>query len=185
MNTKYAWPASRHRERKEKLDVHPTSKRKNTEMDFPEPEATVACFFNSLFGHTRNWPRAYACMTRKAREKFDSERGLPSFADYWEDKLSFLEELVKQRHTELPYKHRTCFSLDHIQQEDISADRAVVSVELVENHLAPERLKVVQRKELSKHGQNWLLTSGELEGNMDEIILVMSARSRRLGLRNR
>jgi hypothetical protein len=158
--------------------VNLSSRQKETEACFSEPEAAVACFFNSLFGHVRNWPRAYSCLAPAARGKFDSERGLLSFADYWEDKLSFLEEIVKKRHAEYPYSHRSCFSLDRVRPEEVSAGRAVIAIELVENHVAPERLLVLQTKELSRHGRGWLLNSGELDGNLNEIIVPRNPRRR-------
>ena len=147
---------------------------------FLEPEEALACFFNSLFGHTRNWPRAYSCLAPDARERFVAERGILTFADYWDDKLSFLEELVKARHGEYAYTHRTCFSLDSIRQERLSADAAVFAVELVEKHVARDRLMIVQRKKLSRHGQGWLLANGELEGSLDDIIKVKSPGARPL-----
>ncbi len=155
-----------------------SSKQKEIEACFAEPEAAVTCFFNSLLGHVRNWPRAYSCLAPAARSTFDSERGLLSFADYWEDKLSFLEEIVKKRHAEYPYRHRSCFSLDRVRREEVSAARAVIAVELVENHVAPERLLVLQTKELSRHGRGWLLDSGELDGNLNEIIVPRYPRGR-------
>ncbi len=155
-------------------------KKEADKFDFAEPEATVACFFNSVFGHTRNWPRAYSCLAPSARERFGPERGLQSFADYWDDKLSFLEELVKSRHKEFPYKHRTCFTPDRIEREELSGGRAIVSVALVENHVARERLMIAQTKELRRHGRQWLLSSGELEGDLDDIISVKDPRARRV-----
>lgn len=154
------------------------SRQKAIEMRFSEPEATVRCFYNSLLGHIRHWPRAYSCLAPAARRRFDPERGLLSFADYWEDKLSFLQEIVKRRHREYPYSHRSCFSLDGIRREEVSAGRAVISIELVENHLAPKRLLVLQTKELSKHERGWLLNSGELDGNLNEIIVTRNLRRR-------
>ncbi|UCD56565.1 MAG: hypothetical protein JSV16_12110 [Candidatus Hydrogenedentota bacterium] len=159
--------------------MRPSLRPIGTETQFAEPETTITCFFNSIFGHVRNWPRAYSCLGPDARGTFDSMHGLPSFADYWEDKLSFLEELVKKRHMEFPYRHRSCFSLDNISREESSADRALIEVELVENHIARERLVILQTKELTKQGQNWLLTNGELEGNLDSVIVVRSLRPRR------
>lgn len=160
------------------------SRQKEVWTHFPDPEATVQCFFNSLLGHLRHWPRAYRCLAPAARERFDSERGLLSFADYWEDKLSFLEEIVRKRHAEYPYNHRSCFSLDHIRRESVSVGRAVIAVELVENHVAPERLLVLQRKELSKHGRDWLLESGELDGNLNDIIVPRYPRRRSVSPRS-
>lgn len=137
-----------------------------------KPGNTVACFFNSVFGHTRNWPRAYSCLAPSARERFGPGPGLQSFADYWDDKLSFLEELVRARHREYPYTHRSCFSLDRIEKKQLAGDRAVFRVELVENHVARDRLMLVQTKELLTHDGRWLLASGELEGNLDDIIIM-------------
>jgi len=136
------------------------------------PEDTAMCFFNSLFGHTRNWPRAYACLGPHALYKFDSMRGLQSFADYWEEKLSFLEDLVKNRHSQLPYTHRSCFSVDRLRIEERTADQTIIEVELAEIHLSKERVTIVQTKELNRNGQAWLLRNGKLEGNLDKIIVV-------------
>jgi hypothetical protein len=107
-----------------------------------------------------------------ARAEFERRGGLLAFADYWEDKLSFLEELVKRRHREYPYRHRSCFSMDNVAYESIIGDQAVVTLELLENHLARERLVVLQRKSLVKQDQDWLLRNGELEGNLDKVIVV-------------
>lgn len=148
----------------------PPMERAKTEETLSSPEATVARFYNALFGHTRNWPRAFSCLAPGGCAKFDSTRGLMSFADYWDDTLSFLEEFVEKRHSEFSYTHRTCFSLDTIHIKELSGDSALVSVEILENHLAPERLAIVQTKKLIKHGQRWLLENGELEGNLDTII---------------
>ncbi len=142
------------------------------EACFSEPEAAISCFYNSLFGHIRNWPQAYSCLWRREREKFESHGGITAFADYWEDRLAFLEELVRKRHLEYPYRHRSCFSMDNVHYEGVGADRAIVTLELLENHLSRERLVVLQRKELIKEGGNWLLKNGELEGKLDDIIVV-------------
>lgn len=149
------------------------------EKDFSSPEATTACFFNSILGHTRNWPRAFSCLAPEGRNHFDSRRGLMSFADYWEDLLCFLEEFVKKHHRELPYTHRTCFSLNTIQLMSRSDSDAVVSVGILENHLASERMSILQLKQLAKHGQDWLLINGKLEGDLDDIIGIRSARNRK------
>lgn len=149
-----------------------------TDTLFSEPGAAVACYFNSIFGRARNWPRAYNCLSPAARNEFGSEHGLRAFADYWEDKLSFLEEIVKIRHGEFPYTHRTCFTLDRVERRELAGDRAVFAVELVENHVAAERLKIAQTKIEEKHGETWLLANGKLEGNLDDIITVNSRRAR-------
>jgi len=143
-----------------------------------DPEAAVRCFYDSIFGHVRNWPRAFSCLSAGARHKFGVERGLLSFADYWDDKLSFLEDLVKKRHAEYPYAHRVCFSLSHVCCEEISPEHAAVSLELAENHLSHERMFVMQKKYLSRQGQVWLMESGELDDKLDEIIVVRSWRRR-------
>lgn len=145
---------------------------------FEGPSLTLNRFFDSIFGHTRNWPRAYACLSPAARQEFESGRGLRSFADYWEDKLSFLEELVRDRHKEFPYTHRTCFSLDHIEPLDTTAGLCVFSVRLIENHVAPETMMLVQTKTLEWHQGEWLVTNGKLEGNFDDILMVKSRRMR-------
>lgn len=145
---------------------------KVVETNFAEPEACVSCFYNSIFGHLRNWKLAYACLASEERGRFEARGGIAAFADYWEDKLSFLEDLVKKRHQEYPYRHRSCFSMDNVCYGPVSGDRATVSLELLENHLARERLVVAQRKELVKEGNDWLLKCGELEGNLDEVITV-------------
>ena len=154
--------------------------KQETQSVFSGPEEVLTCFFNSLFGHTRNWPRAYSCLAPDARERFGAERGILTFADYWDDKLSFLEELVKARHGEYAYTHRTCFSLDSIRRERLSAEAAFFAVELVENHVARDRLMIIQRKKLSRHGKGWLLANGELEGSLDDIIKVKSPGARPL-----
>ncbi|RJP24235.1 MAG: hypothetical protein C4520_04330 [Candidatus Abyssobacteria bacterium SURF_5] len=148
------------------------SDEKIPETRFAEPEATVCCFYNSIFGHLRNWPQAFSCLTRAERERFEARGGIFAFADYWEDKLSFLEDLVKKRHREYPYRHRSCFSMDNVCYESLSGDHAVVLLELLENHLSRERLVVVQRKALFREGADWLLTNGELEGKLNEVITV-------------
>ena len=158
--------------------MSPLPKQEDTRPQLANPEATVTRFFNSIFGHTRNWPRAYSCLDREARQRFDSDEGLRCFADYWEDKLSFLEELVRKRHAQYPYSHRSCFSLDRIRCRELSEDRAVAELELTENHVAKERILIYQTKRLSRQGQNWLLASGELEGNLNEIIVVSDVRRR-------
>ena len=158
--------------------MRPLSGKKDTRERSADPEATVSRFFNSMFGHIRNWPRAYSCLDPKARRRFDSGGGIPAFADYWEDKLSFLQELVRKRHAQYPYSHRSCFSLDRIRCKELSEGRAVIALELVEIHVAHERMVIHQTKELSKKGRNWLLASGELEGNLDEIIVVSDLRRR-------
>jgi len=145
---------------------------------FDEPASVLNRFFNSIFGHTRNWPRAYACLSHAARERFELEKGLRSFADYWEDKLSFLEELVRERHEEFPYTHRTCFSLDQIEPLDIAGGCCVFRVRLIENHVAPETMMLVQSKALEQHGGKWLVANGELEGAFDDILIVKSRRMR-------
>jgi len=159
--------------------MHQSSKTTAANSDCGNPGAVVTRFFNSLLGHTRNWPRAYSCLAPSAREKFGPERGLQAFADYWDDKLSLLEELVKAHHDEYPYTHRACFSLDSIEQSQLAGKRAVFSVELVENHVAKDRLMILQTKELAYHEGGWLLTNGELEGNLDDIITVRDPRARR------
>ena len=148
------------------------------EADFHDAESALSSFFNSIFGHTRNWPRAYACLSPAAGERFELDRGLRSFADYWEDKLSFLEELVQDRHKEFPYTHRTCFSLDQIEPLDIAARRCVFSVRLIENHVAPETMMLVQTKTVEMHEGKWLVANGEIEGTLDDIIIVKSRRIR-------
>ena len=145
-----------------------------------EPEFAVSRFYNSIFGHTRNWPRAYRCLAPSALERFGPERGLQSFADYWDNKLSFLEEIVKPRHEEYPYTHRTCFSLDRVEEKWLGSDSAVFSVELIENHVARDRLTIVQTKQLVRHAGQWLLTSGELEGSLDDIIHVKGPQTGRV-----
>jgi hypothetical protein len=142
------------------------------ETDFAEPEACVSRFYNSIFGHTRNWQTAYSCLASEERERFEARGGIAAFADYWEDKLSFLEELVKKRHQEYPYRHRSCFSMDNVCYGYVSGDRAMLSLELLESHLSRERLIVAQSKELIREGNDWLLKNGELEGNLDEVITV-------------
>jgi hypothetical protein len=148
------------------------------DSDFHAAESVLNRFFNSIFGHTRNWPRAYACLSSAARERFESQTGLRSFADYWEDKLSFLEELVRDRHKEFPYTHRTCFSLDQIESLDMAGGRCVFSVRLIENHVAPETMMLTQKKALEKHEGEWLMANGELEGAFDDIITVKHRRKR-------
>lgn len=143
-----------------------------------DPEAAVRCFYDSIFSHTRNWPRAYSCLSAEARRKFGIERGLLSFADYWDDKLSLLEELVKKRHAQYPYSHRVCFTLQRVRCEEIYAQHATVSLELAENHLSHERMFILQTKHLSKCGELWVIDSGELEGSLDEIIEVRGRRRR-------
>ncbi len=150
----------------------PSVERARIEETFSSPEATVVCFYNALFGHTRNWPRAFSCVAPAGRAKSDFGKGLMSFADYWDDTLSLLEKFVEKRHKEFSYTHRTCFSLDKTHVEELSGDRAVVSVEILENHVAPERLAIVQTKNLVRHKEKWLLENGELEGNLDTIIRV-------------
>jgi hypothetical protein len=145
---------------------------------FDEPASVLNRFFNSIFGHTRNWPRAYACLSPAAHERFESEHGLRSFADYWEDRLSFLEELVRDRHKEFPYTHRTCFSLDQIEPIGLERNSYAFSVRLIENHVAPETMMLTQTKTLEKHKGEWLLANGELEGAFDDIIIVKSRRIR-------
>ena len=149
------------------------------ETCFTEPEACVSCFYNSIFGHLRNWSMAYSCLSTAEREKFESRGGMTAFADYWEDRLSFLEELVKKRHQEYPYRHRSCFSMNNVCYGSITGDQAVVLLELLENHLARERLVVSQRKELVKEGNEWHLKNGELEGKLDEVIKVHNLSRRR------
>jgi hypothetical protein len=149
------------------------------DINFHEAESVVSCFFNSIFGHTRNWPRAYACLSPGAREKFESMQGLASFADYWEDKLSFLEELVHDRHKEYPYTHRTCFSLDQVEASELADTYCVFEVRLIENHVAAESMLIVQTKTTEQHEGKWLLANGELEGKLDDIIIVKSRRKRR------
>ena len=146
---------------------------------FVDPGEVLARFFNSIFGRSRNWPQAYDCLFPAARDIFEAGQGLRSFADYWEDKLSFLEELVRRRHGEFPYTHRTCFALDRIEPHHISDERAQFGVELIENHAAPKRLVIVQTKILEKRRGAWRLLSGELEGGMDDIIMVNNRRARR------
>jgi hypothetical protein len=148
-------------------------------MSFGDPGEVVAQFYNAIFGRSRNWPRAYDCLSPAARDMFETEHGLRSFADYWEDKLSFLEEIVKPRHGEFPYTHRTCFALDRVEPRETSDERAEFGVELIENHAAPTRLVVVQTKTLERRGCDWLLLNGELEGNLDDTIIVNSRRGRR------
>ena len=155
------------------------SEQNMTALRFREPEATVICFFNSLFGPIRNWARAYSCLGAEARSRFDSEHGLQSFADYWDDTLSLLDDLVKKRHIEFPYTHRSCFVPDRIDQTAISENRASFEIELLENHVSPERLTIIQTKDVSKHEGNWLLVSGELEGNLDEVIVTLPRRPNR------
>ena len=138
----------------------------------------MSCFFNSIVGHTRTWPRAYACLSSAASERFESDHGLASFADYWEDKLSFLEELVQSRHREFPYTHRTCFSLDRIEPRNLADAHCVFAVRLIENHVAAESMMIVQTKIMEKHEGKWLVANGELEGNLDDIIIVKSRRKR-------
>lgn len=152
---------------------------KETVTDLSTPEMTVACFFNSLLGPTRNWPRAYSCLAPNGRESFDNGRGLQAFADYWDERLTFLEELVEARHSQYPYTHRSCFAPDNIRLERISSDLAVVTLELLENHVAPERLVIAQSKELSRLGNDWLLLSGKLEGNLNDIIETRKTRGPR------
>jgi hypothetical protein len=139
------------------------------------PEATVSRFYNAIFGPTRMWPRAYSCLSPDAQQRFEAAGGLRSFADYWEDTLSALEEFVGKRHREHPYTHRTCFMPARTVRKDCSADRAAVSVDLLENHLSRERLVITQDKHLLKDGPRWLLTSGELDGALDDIISVLQA----------
>ena len=151
-----------------------------TDVSFGDPGEIVARFFNSIFGPSRNWPRAYDCLSPTACDMFEAEQGLRSFADYWEDKLSFLEELVKHRHDEFPYTHRTCFALHRIEPRELSGERAEFGVELLENHAAPKRLVIVQTKTLKKRECRWLLLNGELEGSMDDIIILNNRRARRV-----
>lgn len=158
--------------------MDPASMSKQAEMPFDEPGETVTCFFNSIFGRTRNWPHAYACLVRAARTDFDANHDLRKFADYWDDKLAFLEEIVKSRHDEFPYTHRTCFTLDRVEQRELEGDRAVFDVELRENHVAAEQIAILQTKTLEKHDGRWLLTSGELEGNLDDIIIFRRRNAR-------
>jgi len=148
-----------------------------TEEDYSTPEITVRRFFNAIFGHTRKWPHAFSCLAPEGRAQFGSEKALMSFADYWEEKLLFLEEFVKKRHREFPYTHRTCFSPDKIRLDECSGTNATVAVELVENHLAREPLVINQTKHLTKHGRSWLLTSGELEGNLGDIVRIRKRRN--------
>lgn len=157
--------------------MSPPLQNSSAEADAAGPEAALRRFFNSIFGHTRNWPRAYDCLSPAAREKFDSQKGLRSFADYWDDKLSFLEELAGTRHREFPYTHRTCFALHDVALRELTPDRAVFAVRLVENHVAPERLALDQVKTLEKRGGRWLVTNGELEGNLDNVISLRRHRS--------
>ena len=160
--------------------MRPASRQHKTTSQPAGPEATVTRFYNSIFAHTRNWPRAYSCLSPEACRKFDSGGGLCSFADYWEDKLSFLEELVRKRHVQYPYTHRSCFSLDRMYCAQRSEDRAVVEIELAEIHVAHERMAIRQTKEVSRQGHEWLLDSGELEGNLNENIIVRDLRRRRV-----
>jgi hypothetical protein len=156
-------------------------KRGNASNTSPEiPQTALSCFFNAIFGHTRNWPRAYERLSPAARERFDSAEGLRSFADYWEDRLSFLEELVKNRHGEFPYSHRSCFTPDHIQCRELSANHAIFAIQLIENHVAPERLIIDQVKTLEKHGDTWLMANGTLEGNLNNIISVVRHRKSKI-----
>ena len=157
--------------------MSPPLQNNSAEADAAGPEAVLTRFFNSIFGHTRNWPRAYDCLSPAAREKFDSQKGLRSFADYWDDKLSFLEELVDTRHREFPYTHRTCFALHGVESRELDSDRVVFAVRLVENHVASERLTLDQVKTLEKRGGRWLVTNGELEGNLDNVISVKRHRN--------
>lgn len=150
----------------------------NEDEYFHEPEATVRRFYNAILGTLRNWPIAYSCLCAEARESFEARQGMLSFADYWEDRLSFLEELVRKRHQEYPYVHRSCFVLNQVRYESQSVERAVVVAQLVENHLGQERLVISQQKLLVYEGRKWLLTNGELEGNWDEIIIVRNASER-------
>ncbi len=151
----------------------------SAQTSFGDPGEVVARFFNSIFGRSRHWPHAYDCLSPVARDMFEAEQGLRSFADYWEDKLSFLEEIVRRRHSEFPYTHRTCFALDRIEPHDISDERAQFGVELIENHAAPKRLVIVQTKILERRQGAWRLLNGELEGDMDDIIMVNNRRARR------
>lgn len=145
------------------------------------PEAAVSRFYNCIFGHIRNWPMAYSCLTDTGKEAFRDRGGITAFADYWEDRLSFLEDLVKRRHREYPYRHRSCFSMDNVNYESVSKDHAAVTLELLENHLARERLVILQRKELVRAGNSWLLKDGKLEGSLDRIIVVRGLRRPGLG----
>jgi hypothetical protein len=158
--------------------VSPPTRDDSSNASPDDPQAVLSRFFNAIFGHTRNWPRAYDCLSPAAHERFDSAERLRSFADYWEDRLSFLEELVKNRHGEFPYTHRSCFTPDHIQCRELSADRAVFAIQLIENHVASERLTIDQVKALEKRGGRWLMTNGELEGDLDSIISVMRRRKK-------
>jgi hypothetical protein len=154
------------------MKVNSTTNENSVANCLSEPEATVSRFFNSIFGHIRNWPQAYTCLSSAERQRFESQGGIAAFADYWEDRISLLEELVKKRHNEYPYRHRSCFSMDNVSYESVSSDSAIVALELLENHLSRERLVVLQRKELVKEGNDWLLKSGELEGKLNEVIKV-------------
>jgi hypothetical protein len=156
--------------------MYPDIKKPNTEQMFSSPESTVALFYNALFGHTRNWPRAYSCLAPQARRQFEAAKGLTAFADYWDEQLSFLEECVRHRHRQYHYTHRTCFSTDKPRVVDIAGNTAIVSVEILENHIASEQLVIVQSKELVRNDQSWLLTNGELEGNLDGIIEIRGPR---------
>ena len=165
---------------KGKLPVNSSLTDETAHTSFGDPGEVVARFFNSIFGRSRSWPDAYDCLSPTARDRFEAEHGLRSFADYWEDKLSFLEEIVKRRHGEFPYTHRTCFTLERIEPREISGERAKFGVELIENHAAAKRLVIVQTKILEKHEGYWLLLNGELEGSLDNIIIVNNRRARRV-----
>lgn len=147
--------------------------------NFSDPEEVLNRFYDSILGHTRNWPRAYECLSPLARERFEIERGLQSFADYWDDKLTFLEELVESRHREFPYTHRTCFWLNRVERQESDGERAVFRVELLENHAAPERMLVAQVKAVENCSGKWMLADGTFEGDMDDVITVKSWRAHR------
>lgn len=90
---------------------------------------------------------------------------------------------MQKRHGEYPYSHRSCFSPAYIRCTELSGNRAVVELVLMENHIARERMMVHQTKELSKRENGWLLASGELEGNLNEIIVVRDLRGRTVSKR--
>ena len=142
------------------------------EQDYSTPETTVSRFYSAILGPVRKWPLAFSCLAPEGQAKFGSEKALMSFADYWEEKLLLLEEFVKERHREFPYTHRTCFFPDRVQLKECSGTSATVAVELLENHLAKAPLVIVQVKHLTNHDRRWLLSSGDLEGNLSDIIEI-------------